>query len=127
MGLLGALVGDRMKFGNEREQQGSATSLAPGGWVPNAGLPTPDDVVLRGRRLALVDERGRAGNKVEYDSIPLHTITHVSVETAAPRSEDSEWDPTMEDVSRSLDGEGLCHRGLTDQGGDPQALGRCPR
>lgn len=83
-------------FGNAGEvdarelQKDLDAVLVDGEKVVRAFRIVRDLFIFTDRRLVLIDKQGLTGRKAEYHSIPYHSITHFSVETAGTFDMDAE-------------------------------------
>ena len=83
-------------FGNASEvdarelQKDLDAVLVEGEKVVRAFRIVRDLFIFTDRRLVLIDKQGLTGRKAEYHSIPYHSITHFSVETAGTFDMDAE-------------------------------------
>ncbi|NMB69053.1 MAG: PH domain-containing protein [Chloroflexi bacterium] len=83
-------------FGNAGEvdarelQKDLDAVLVEGEKVVRAFRIVRDLFIFTDRRLVLIDKQGLTGRKAEYHSIPYHSITHFSVETAGTFDMDAE-------------------------------------
>ena len=76
---------------NARELQKDLEAvLIEGEKVVRAFRIVRDLFIFTDRRLVLIDKQGLTGRKAEYHSIPYHSITHFSVETAGTFDMDAE-------------------------------------
>jgi hypothetical protein len=76
---------------NARELQKDLEAvLIEGEKVVQAFRIVRDLFIFTDRRLVLIDKQGLTGRKAEYHSIPYHSITHFSVETAGTFDMDAE-------------------------------------
>jgi hypothetical protein len=84
MGFLDGITGNASRVDPAGVAQEYGRLLAQGEQV-HAGYQLLRDVfIFTDRRLILVDKQGVTGRKVQYHSVPYKSITHFSVETAAP-------------------------------------------
>jgi hypothetical protein len=82
MGLLGGWLGDASESDAAEPQKEFGPVPGPGERIERSCRLTRDLLVFTGRRLALADERGLTGSKVEYHSIPCPAVTQFVVEPA---------------------------------------------
>jgi hypothetical protein len=90
VGLLDGLLGHASEIEPAKIQAEFAPLLAPTEKVVKAYKLIRDFFVLTDLRLVLVDKQGKTGAKIEYHSIPYHSITHFSIETAGHFDLDAE-------------------------------------
>ena len=90
MGLMSAITGNTTKVSESKIQEAIGPLLVEGEKVDKAYQMIRDFFVFTNTRLILVDIQGVTGKKVEYHSIPYHSITTFTVETAGWGIDDSE-------------------------------------
>ncbi|MBU5364840.1 PH domain-containing protein [Enterococcus devriesei] len=90
MGIFDGLMGNATQHDNEAIEKKLADVLVPGEKVSLAFKLVRDLIVFTDFRLILVDKQGVTGKKVEYKSIPYHSISRFSVETSGHFDLDAE-------------------------------------
>ncbi|MGM0173725.1 PH domain-containing protein [Enterococcus sp. DIV0800] len=90
MGIFDGLMGNATQHDNEAIEKKLADVLVPGERVSLAFKLVRDLIVFTDFRLILVDKQGVTGKKVEYKSIPYHSISRFSVETSGHFDLDAE-------------------------------------
>ncbi|WP_313630078.1 PH domain-containing protein [Enterococcus devriesei] len=90
MGIFDGLMGNATQHDKEAIEKKLADVLVPGEKVSLAFKLVRDLIVFTDFRLILVDKQGVTGKKVEYKSIPYHSISRFSVETSGHFDLDAE-------------------------------------
>jgi hypothetical protein len=90
MGLLDGLMGNASEIDAAQATAEFRRLLAPEERVEKAYQLIRDSFLFTNKRLILVDVQGLTGSKIEYHSIPYHSIHHFSVETAGHFDLDAE-------------------------------------
>ncbi|HBK57718.1 MAG TPA: cytoplasmic protein [Xanthomonadales bacterium] len=90
MALLDALFGNASKIDPSDIQADFAQVLTTGEVIEHAYRLIRDLLVFTNKRLILVDKQGLTGSKIEYHSIPYHSISRFSVEAAGTLDMDAE-------------------------------------
>lgn len=90
MGLFDGLMGNATQHSNEATEKKLQDVLAPGENVDIAFKLVRDLICFTNKRLIIVDKQGMTGKKVEYKSIPYHSISRFSVETSGHFDLDAE-------------------------------------
>ncbi|HEV8694465.1 MAG TPA: PH domain-containing protein [Lysobacter sp.] len=82
MGLIDTLLGHAGEKDLAKISEDFAPLLAPGEGLQRAFGLIRDLIVFTDRRLIFVNKQGVTGSKVEYLSVPYHSIVMFSIETA---------------------------------------------
>lgn len=90
MGLFDGLMGNASEVDVGKVREELKEILIPSEKVEHAYKVIRDMFVFTNKRLILVDKQGMTGKKVEYHSIPYHSILHFSVENAGTFDLDAE-------------------------------------
>lgn len=90
MGFLHGLIGNASEVDVKELQAELTAFLIEDEAIETAFKLIRDYFVFTNKRLILIDKQGVTGKKVEYTSIPYHSIGHFSIETAGHFDLDSE-------------------------------------
>jgi hypothetical protein len=90
MGLLSGLMGNASEVDVKAVQTQFAQVLMAGERIEKAYQLLRDMFLFTDKRLIFVNKQGLTGNKVDYQSIPYHSITRFSIETAGTFDLDAE-------------------------------------
>lgn len=105
MSLFDGLLGNATQSNNQSIAKELQDVLIPSERVELAFKLVRDLIVFTDKRLIIVDKQGLTGKKVEYKSIPYHSISRFSVETAGHFDLDAElkiWISSAELPAESL-------------------------
>ncbi|MDY0407148.1 PH domain-containing protein [Virgibacillus sp. 179-BFC.A HS] len=90
MGFLSGIIGNASTADKEEVRKDIDKLLADNEEIDVAFKLIRDLIVFTDKRLILIDKQGVTGKKTEYHSIPYHSISHFSVETAGHFDLDAE-------------------------------------
>ncbi|MRH42482.1 PH domain-containing protein [Aquibacillus halophilus] len=90
MGILDGLMGNASEVDVTNVEKDLEPVLTDQEQVQKAYKLIRDLIVFTDKRLLLIDKQGMTGKKVEYHSIPYHSVTHFSIETAGSFDLDAE-------------------------------------
>lgn len=90
MGILSGLMGNATEVSVQEVERDCAPLLIEGENVEKAFRLVRDLFVFTSKRLILIDKQGVTGNKVQYLSLPYHSINHFATETAGHFDLDAE-------------------------------------
>ncbi|KKB33398.1 PH domain-containing protein [Bacillus thermotolerans] len=82
MGLFDSLVGNATEADIQKVEQTLEQILIEGERIEKAFQILRDLIVFSNRRLIFIDKQGVTGKRIEYHSVPYHSVTHFSVQTA---------------------------------------------
>lgn len=90
MGLLNGILGNASQKNAESVEAELAPILIDIEEVEQAYILVRDLIVFTNFRLIIVDKQGVTGKKIDYKSIPYHSISRFSVETSGHFDLDAE-------------------------------------
>ncbi|SMO90052.1 PH domain-containing protein [Melghirimyces algeriensis] len=90
MGIFDGLMGNASEISADQAQQEFGHLLASSERIEKSYVLIRDLFLFTNKRLILVDKQGLTGKKVSYLSIPYHSITRFSIETAGHFDLDAE-------------------------------------
>jgi hypothetical protein len=88
--MLHGLFGNASEIDVKGLQKDLDAILVPGEQVVRGFKIIRDLFIFTDKRLILIDKQGLTGKKAEYHTIPYHSISHFSVETAGNFDMDAE-------------------------------------
>jgi hypothetical protein len=88
--MLQGLFGNATEVNAKELQKDLEATIIQGETVVKAFRIVRDLFIFTDKRLLLIDKQGFSGKKAEYHSIPYHSISHFSVETAGTFDMDAE-------------------------------------
>lgn len=90
MSLLGGILGHGTEVSREELEKDISPLLVPDEKIDMGFKLIRDLFVFTDKRLILVDKQGMTGHKKEYISVPYHSVSHFSIESAGHFDMDSE-------------------------------------
>lgn len=90
MSLLDGLMGGSAELTPAQADREFATLLGDGERIEKAYRLVRDHILFTNRRLIFVDRPGVSGAKIDYHSVPYHSITHFSVEAGSTFDPDAD-------------------------------------
>lgn len=90
MGLLSGLLGNASEVDVAKVEDELERIVIDGERVERAFKIVRDLMIFTDRRLILIDKQGMTGKKVQFHSIPYHSISHFAVETKGRFDTDAE-------------------------------------
>lgn len=90
MGILSGMLDNASTISEKEAKKELESILIPDEEIEAGFKLVRDLIVFTNKRLVLVDKQGITGKKMEFHSIPYHSISHFSVETAGTFDLDSE-------------------------------------